>query len=474
MVFSSVIFLFLFLPATIAAYYIIPSRLRKLRNLVLLGASIVFYAYGGPKLLPLLLLSVLINYFAGILAGSDKGNTVRKASLIISVLFNIGMLFYYKYTDFFITNINGLTGLDIALKSIALPLGISFFTFQNLSYVIDVYRGRVSAQKNHFELALYITLFPKLLLGPIVRYQAIEPQLSARKSTPELFADGICRLIIGLGKKLLIANSMGIIADRVFSTDFSLLSCGLSWVGVAAYTLQIYFDFSGYSDMAIGIGKLFGFEFTENFNYPYIARSITDFWRRWHISLSTWFRDYVYIPLGGNRATKIKHIRNIMIVWLLTGFWHGAAWNFIVWGLYFGILLLIEKYFILKKLEKLPAFFQHLYAIFFIMLGWVIFRSDSIAQIWDMLRALLGLSHATDNGQALFYIKEYKAELFVAVLASTPLAKFIGNRLELSTRKKAAGIIKNYGAIIFLSCVFLLSIVYLIKSTYNSFLYFKF
>ena len=329
MVFSSLTFLLLFLPITLFFYFIIPKTKTNLRNIVLLIVSLIFYAWGEPIYILLMMFSIIINYFLGLIL--DKSNK-RKLWLIISIFFNIGLLFFFKYTDFFLSNLNNLFNIEIPLLNLTLPIGISFYTFQILSYVIDVYRKEVQVQKNILKLATYITLFPQLIAGPIVRYITICDELNKRDESIKNFASGLRRFILGLGKKVIIANNVAILADAVFNNSPNGVGSLIIWLGAIAYTIQIYFDFSGYSDMAIGLGKMFGFNFLENFNYPYIAKSITDFWRRWHISLSSFFRDYLYIPLGGNRCSKIKWFRNIFIVWFLTGLWHGASWNYIVWG----------------------------------------------------------------------------------------------------------------------------------------------
>ncbi|MGN1133904.1 MAG: MBOAT family O-acyltransferase, partial [Oscillospiraceae bacterium] len=366
MLFSSITFLFAFLALVLILYFLVP---RKLKNPVLLLFSLVFYAWGEPIYILLMLASIITAYITGIFADKKRKNAGRHTpiiALIIAVIWNIGLLLFFKYTDFFITNTNNIFNLDIKPLGLTLPIGISFYSFQTLSYVIDVYRGEVRAQKNIITLATYVSLFPQLIAGPIVRYQTIEDQLTERHETLDKFAEGVKRFAIGLGKKVLLANTIGSLFDQISNTPQSQMSVLASWMGILAFTFQIYFDFSGYSDMAIGLGKMFGFEFLENFNYPYISKSITEFWRRWHISLSSWFRDYVYIPLGGNRKGKLRQCFNIMIVWSLTGFWHGANWNFLIWGMYFGVILLMEKLFLLKGLNKLPSFFQHIYALLLI------------------------------------------------------------------------------------------------------------
>ncbi len=359
MLFSSLTFLFLFLPLILIIYYTVRI---ELRNYVLLFFSLFFYAWGEPKYILLMLFSISINYIFGLLVDRWRGTKYIKLILGLSVVFNLGLLGIFKYTNFIIENMKSF-GLEFSIAEIRLPIGISFFTFQAMSYVIDVYRKEGKCQKNPLNLALYISFFPQLIAGPIVRYQTVAKQIEERRENFEQFSEGTKRFIRGLGKKAILANGVGYIADQILTSDFSNLSLTGAWLGIIAYTLQIYFDFSGYSDMAIGLGKMFGFEFLENFNYPYISKSITEFWRRWHISLGSWFRDYLYIPLGGNKGSKYKFYRNIFIVWLATGLWHGASWNFIFWGVFYGVLIVLERNFLLKLLEKLPSYISRIYTL---------------------------------------------------------------------------------------------------------------
>jgi alginate O-acetyltransferase complex protein AlgI len=474
MLFSSLIFLFVFLPTVLVCYYLSPV---KLKNIILLIFSLFFYGYGEPKSLPVMLFSIAMNYVLGLLVDRYRSDK-RKAYAVLTLTAagNLAVIGYYKYTDFFIQNLNAVWGLSIPLLHIIMPIGISFFTFHGMSYVFDIYRKQGHVQRNPLNVALYISLFPQLVAGPIVRYETVAGQIDSgrRKVGVDKFSSGIERFILGLSKKVLLANSMGMIADQVFALQTSQLSVLLAWVGALAYTAQIYFDFSGYSDMAIGLGRMFGFEFLENFNYPYISKSITEFWRRWHISLSSWFRDYVYIPLGGNRVSSWKLVRNILVVWLLTGFWHGAAWNFIAWGLYFGLLLLLEKFFIGKGLVKLWRPLQHLYAMFFIVLGWVLFRSQSLSYALEYLEAMMGLSGQPVVGsQALYYIVEYRFQMLAAFLVSMPLYPLLKKQMEegLPRRLSSAGGMVQ-GAL--LLTLFGLSIIYLVNSTFNPFIYFRF
>jgi len=473
MLFSSLIFLFVFLTAVLLVYYISPN---KLKNAVLLGFSLFFYGYGEPKSLFVMLFSILMNYTLGLLVDRYRENKPKAYFILtLTAIGNLSIIGYYKYTDFFIENLNAVFGMSIPLLHILMPIGISFFTFQGMSYVIDVYRQHGKAQKNPLNVALYISLFPQLIAGPIVRYETVAEQIDKRHVDIEKFSGGIERFVLGLSKKVLVANSMGFIADEVFALGMPQMSIALAWIGVLAYTAQIYFDFSGYSDMAIGLGRMFGFEFLENFNYPYISRSITEFWRRWHISLSTWFRDYVYIPLGGNRVSQGKLIRNILAVWLLTGFWHGAAWNFIVWGLYFGLLLLFEKFVIGGYLQKLWRPLQHLYALFFIVLGWLLFRAGSLSYVSEYLTVMFGLKgQPAFNNQALYYLVEYKLEFIIAFAASMPLYPVLLKRMK-EMRSRSAYVLLNYYIRYFaIIALFVLCIMYLINSTFNPFIYFRF
>jgi alginate O-acetyltransferase complex protein AlgI len=469
MLFSSLVFLFVFLPSVLFIYYISPS---KLKNFVLLAFSLFFYGYGEPKSLVIMIFSITLNYILGLLVDRFR-DSKTKAYIILTMtaVGNLAVIGYYKYTDFFIENFNALFGLSTSLLNIIMPIGISFFTFQGMSYVIDVYREQGKAQRNPLNVALYISLFPQLIAGPIVRYQTVADQINERHVNIDKFTKGIERFVLGLSKKVLIANSMGLIADQVFGVQAAQLSVLLSWIGILAYTAQIYFDFSGYSDMAIGLGLMFGFEFLENFNYPYISKSITEFWRRWHISLSTWFRDYVYIPLGGNRVSQRKLIRNILVVWLLTGFWHGAAWNFIAWGLYFGLLLMLEKFIIGRYLQKLWQPLQHLYALLFIVLGWLLFRAETLSYALSYLTAMFGLTgQPLISNQALYYIVEYKFEFLAALIASMPVYPL----LQEKAQRKSRGLFLTYAKCFALITLFGLCIMYLINSTFNPFIYFRF
>ncbi|WP_352420576.1 MBOAT family protein [Proteiniborus sp.] len=473
MLFSSLVFLFVFLPSVITLYYISG---KKLRNLILLVFSLFFYAYGEPKYLLIMIVSIIANYLMGLLVDKYRNEEMKaKILLAIAVIINLSVIGYYKYTNFLIQNINMIFNTSYPFMKIVMPIGISFFTFQGLSYVIDIYRGHGKLQKNPLNVALYISLFPQLIAGPIVRYETVAEQINNRHESLEGFSYGIERFIIGLSKKILIANSVGLIADEVFGTQISDLSVILAWIGILAYTAQIYFDFSGYSDMAIGLGRMFGFEFLENFNYPYISKSITEFWRRWHISLSSWFRDYVYIPLGGNRVSNYKFFRNILVVWFLTGLWHGAAWNFIAWGLYYGLLLIIEKVFIGKYIQKIWRPFQHIYTMFFVMLGWLLFRSETLSYAIQYFYVMIGI-----GGQSLldsttyYYLFEYKTELLVAFFASFPLYPLIKNKIEDISFGWVKNFIAYFARSLVLIGLLLACVMYLINSTFNPFIYFRF
>ena len=473
MIFSSLLFLFRFLPAVLVLYYLAP---RPLRNLVLLLCSLVFYAWGEPVYIILMIVSILVSYTGGILVDRFKTQGKRRAAraaLLGSSVVSLSLLGFFKYADFVNGTVNSLTGAGIDLLKIALPIGISFYTFQTMSYTIDVYRGEAKVQKNLISFGAYVTMFPQLIAGPIVQYKTIDRQLRTRKETAGQFAYGIHRFMIGLGKKVLLANNAGVLWDTISSMEHTQIPVVMSWMGLAAYTFQLYFDFSAYSDMAIGLGHMFGFRFLENFNYPYISKSITEFWRRWHISLSTWFRDYVYIPLGGNRVGVWKHIRNILVVWMLTGIWHGASWNFVLWGIYYGILLLIEKFVLGKYLKKLPGVFQHIYCMFFVMLGWNLFVFDDMSAGISFARALFGTYGAGFCSRETLYLLYNNAVLLVLlILGSTQLPARAGNWIcaKLRGKETLLTIVKN----VFYVAIFLLSVAWLVDASYNPFLYFRF
>ena len=466
MLFSSIPFLYYFLPCVILLYLIAP---KCLKNTVLLLASLVFYAWGEPKYVVLMTVTVLLGYVFGLLIERFKGKWPAKLFLILSLAVDLGFLAYFKYADFFISNFNAVTGLSVSLLNIALPVGISFYTFQILSYTVDVYRGDAKAQRNPINLATYIALFPQLIAGPIVRYSDIALQLDERKHSMERIALGVRRFIIGLGKKILIADMFaGFCSTFMASNDKSVL---FFWLYAIAYSLQIYFDFSGYSDMAIGLGKMFGFDFLENFNYPFISGSITEFWRRWHMSLGTWFRDYVYIPLGGNRVSKGRGIFNIFVVWMLTGFWHGASWNFVLWGLFFGILLLVEKLWLLKYLKKAKVW-NHFYVLPLILFSFVLFASVDLGDLATNLKGMIGLGGVPFiSDETVYYLRSYAVIFILAIVGATPIVK----KAVLAVQNNKIGAkILAVAEPIALAVLLLVMTGYLVDGSFSPFLYFRF
>jgi alginate O-acetyltransferase complex protein AlgI len=462
MVFSSPIFVFLFLPIVYLVNLIIP---RKLSNLFLLALSLVFYAWGEPLYVLLMIFSGFINYWLA--RGMDAYDDNRKIFLILTVIFNIGLLGLFKYADFIILSLNGIAGSHIPLLHLPLPIGISFYTFQTMSYVLDVYRKDTPVQKNYFSLLLYITFFPQLIAGPIVKYHDVATEIVKRKVTLKGTTEGLRRFVYGLSKKVLLANTMAIVVDRLYALPNSDISFAVAWIAAIAYLFQIYFDFSGYSDMAIGMGEMFGFHFLENFNYPYISSSMQDFWRRWHMSLSSWFKLYVYIPLGGNKKGKTRAVVNRIIVFFLTGLWHGAAWTFVFWGLYHGMFLLLEQTFL--KVEKWPRPLRHFYTLMVVLIGFVIFRAANFTQALVFIRSMFAFSAASANGasQLMVLLTPAIVLLFgVCVVASTPIAKHIQTRYP--------SVVANYlsygvAVLLWFFCLFSLS-----ATTYNPFIYFRF
>ena len=466
MVFSSTIFLCIFLPIVLLGYYICP---KKGRNLFLLIASLVFYAWGEPKYVLLMMLSITINYVFGLLIEKNRQNTRRlKLMLVLSVVIDLALLCFFKYTDFVISNINAAFDTGFDLLKLALPIGISFYTFQAMSYTIDVYRGDVKVQRNIIDFGMYISMFPQLIAGPIVRYADVEGQLRERSVTMQDLSEGAMRFIVGLGKKVLLANQIGALWSEIYALG-GHSSALTAWIGAVAFTFQIYFDFSGYSDMAIGLGRMFGFKFPENFRYPYQSVSITDFWRRWHITLSTWFREYLYIPLGGNRRGLARQALNLFIVWTLTGFWHGAGWNFILWGLYYFVILLLEKLFMLKALDKAPKLLRHIYSLLLIVIGWVIFACDDITVLLPYLGSMFGANGAL-GGMDLYWLTTKAVLLVICAIASTELPKKLMSSCTGSLGEKPAFAVKAVPALLLLG----LSMVFLIGDSYNPFLYFRF
>ncbi len=464
MVFSSLVFLFAYLPFTLLAYYLVP---RQGRNIFLFIVNLIFYGWGEPMLVFLMVFNIFFNYIGGWLVDKYRYDAKKKKLfLVLTCVLDIGILCVFKYTGMICETLNMLPFLNIPELQISLPIGISFYTFQTMSYVIDVYRDDAPVSKNFINFGTYVALFPQLIAGPIVRYRDVAYQLTHRKESLEQFTKGVKLFMVGLGKKVLIANQMGTLTTAMFSTAEKNGVIG-SWVGIIAYTFQIYFDFSGYSDMACGLGNMLGFEFLKNFNYPYIAKSITDFWRRWHISLSTWFKEYVYIPLGGNRKGVKRQIINLLIVWGLTGLWHGASYNFLLWGLYYGLLLILEKFVFKKFLDRLPSVLQHIYTLFIVIIGWALFYFTDIAQLAGFLCDLFNFSNGLCGAQAFNLIMSYLPILIAAAVASTPLSAIIYNRFSLS---KHIWVPETAFCIV----VLMLSTASLVNQSYNPFLYFRF
>ena len=466
MVFSSLMFLFVYLPVTLAVYYLAPLRAR---NLVLLLVSLLFYGWGEPVYIAVMVASVAINYAFGLLVEKYRADDKKARRIVLSsVLFNLALLFFFKYFDFAVENLRRVPALSgLRPLGLALPIGISFYTFQTMSYTIDVYRGQARTQRNIVSFGAFVTLFPQLIAGPILQYRDVDKQLTGREHSAETFASGVEIFCVGLAKKVLLANSVGALWSVYKAMDPASLTALGAWMGVLAFSFQIYFDFSGYSDMAVGLGRMFGFEFMRNFNYPYVSRSVTEFWRRWHISLGSWFRNYVYIPLGGNRRGVPRQLVNILVVWAATGFWHGASWNFLLWGLYFAALLMLEKLFLLKWLEKAPRALQHAYALFFIVIGWALFGLEDLNHCASYLAAMFGgnragLWSALDG----YELSNYAALLPALVIGSTPLMASLFGRL--SARAKGAA------ALILSALALILCTAYLVDATYNPFLYFRF
>lgn len=462
MVFTSISFIYYFLPLLLICYFVVP---KKFRNIILLMFSVLFYFYGEPKYILLMLIEVLISYVVGLLIDKYKSKNI----LIIGIFIHVLLFGIFKYFNFVIINVNNLFHSNLNLLNVVLPIGISFYTFQIISYEIDVYNKKVNVQSNILKYFLYVFLFPQLIAGPIVRYQDVNNEIDNRNVTFEMFANGLRRFIIGLSKKVIIANNLGELCNIYLNLgDKSVL---FTWVFAISYMLQIYFDFSGYSDIAIGLGKMLGFNFPENFNYPYMAKSITDFWRRWHMTLSSWFRDYVYIPLGGNKKGVLKQIRNILIVWSLTGLWHGASWNFIVWGLYFGILLILEKFILKKYFSNVPKFIKGIYTLFLVMISFVIFQGDNLSNDFNIIKGLFGLNgELFINNVTLYYLKGYVLFIVLGVIGSTNYVKNLVIKISNGKGKKIINILEP----IYLLILLIIVTMYLIDSSYNPFLYFRF
>lgn len=462
MVFTSISFIYYFLPLLLIFYFVVP---KKFRNIILLMFSVLFYFYGEPKYILLMLIEVLISYVVGLLIDKYKSKNI----LIIGIFIHVLLFGIFKYFNFVIINVNNLFHSNLNLLNVVLPIGISFYTFQIISYEIDVYNKKVNVQNNILKYFLYVFLFPQLIAGPIVRYQDVNNEIDNRNVTFEMFANGLRRFIIGLSKKVIIANNLGELCNIYLNLgDKSVL---FTWIFAISYMLQIYFDFSGYSDIAIGLGKMLGFNFPENFNYPYMAKSITDFWRRWHMTLSSWFRDYVYIPLGGNKKGVLKQIRNILVVWSLTGLWHGASWNFIVWGLYFGILLILEKFILKKYFSNVPKFIKGIYTLFLVMISFVIFQGDSLSSAFNIIKGLFGLNgELFINNVTLYYLKGYFLFIVLGVIGSTNYVKNLVIKISNGKGKKIINILEP----IYLLILLIIVTMYLIDSSYNPFLYFRF
>lgn len=462
MVFTSISFIYYFLPLLLICYFVVP---KKFRNIILLMFSVLFYFYGEPKYILLMLIEVLISYVVGLLIDKYKNKNI----LIIGIFIHVLLFGIFKYFNFVIINVNNLFHSNLNLLNVVLPIGISFYTFQIISYEIDVYNKKVNVQSNILKYFLYVFLFPQLIAGPIVRYQDVNNEIDNRNVTFEMFANGLRRFIIGLSKKVIIANNLGELCNIYLNLgDKSVL---FTWIFAISYMLQIYFDFSGYSDIAIGLGKMLGFNFPENFNYPYMAKSITDFWRRWHMTLSSWFRDYVYIPLGGNKKGVLKQIRNILIVWSLTGLWHGASWNFIVWGLYFGILLILEKFILKKYFSNVPKFIKGIYTLFLVMISFVIFQGDNLSNDFNIIKGLFGLNgELFINNVTLYYLKGYVLFIVLGVISSTNYVKNLVIKISNGKGKKIINILEP----IYLLILLIIVTMYLIDSSYNPFLYFRF
>lgn len=464
MVFSSLVFMFAYLPITLLAYYLVP---RQGRNIFLFIVNLIFYGWGEPKLVLLMVFNIFFNYIGGWLVDKYRADAKKKKLfLILTCVLDIGILAVFKYTGMITETLNMLPFLNIPELQISLPIGISFYTFQTMSYVIDVYRDDAPVSKNFINFGTYVALFPQLIAGPIVRYRDVAEQLVNRRETLEMFTKGIKLFMVGLAKKVIIANTMGTLTTNIFATTDENGVVG-TWVGMIAYTFQIYFDFSGYSDMACGLGNMMGFEFLKNFNYPYIAKSITDFWRRWHISLSTWFKEYVYIPLGGNRKGVKRQILNLLIVWGLTGLWHGAAYNFVLWGLYYGLLLILEKFVLKKFLDRLPSFVQHIYTLFIIIIGWGLFYFTDVGQLGEFMVDLFNFGNGICGDQAFNLIMSNLPMLIIAAVASTPLATMLYTHFEHTRFMWIPETLYCMG-------VLAVSTASLVNQSYNPFLYFRF
>ena len=480
MVFSTSIFIYLFLPITLIIYYLAP---KKGKNLIILLSGLLFYSWGEPIYVIVMLISTMIDYFAGLIMNHFEGRKApRRICLIVSIVMNLGLLGIFKYSGFIAENINAIAGTQIIdinnmnffgieyLPMNMLPIGISFFTFQSMSYTIDLYLGNVKVQKNPISFAAFVTLFPQIVAGPIVRYDDVAKELDDRSITIDLIYDGIIKFIIGLSKKVLIANSIGALWTSIKATDIANVSVVSSWLGILAFTFQIYFDFSGYSDMAVGLGKMMGFNFPKNFDYPYLSKSISEFWRRWHITLGAWFKSYVYIPLGGNRKGMARTIFNLAVTWFLTGVWHGASWNFILWGTLYGVVIILEKLFLGKLLDKIPDIFGHIYTMLLVILGWVLFDTADLPTAGAYIAKMFGFGGgAFIDSTAMYQIATYGITFIICIIGCTNLPK-----LAVEALKKKSAVLVNYGGIAVMTGMFIICAAYLVDQTYNPFLYFNF
>ena len=469
MIFSSPTFLYYFLPITLVLYFLtpMPKGSPRLRNLTLLAASLIFYAWGEPRYVFLMVAQCIAAWIFSLLINKFRGKKVALVFMLISISVSLSGLLFFKYANFFVTNVNNLTGAAIPLVKMLMPIGVSFYTFQFVSYTVDLYKGQIELQRNLLDFSTYVALFPQLIAGPIVRYSDVARELTKREHTISRFAHGAKRFIIGLGKKMLLANLFGeLVSIYKQSTDQSVL---FVWIYLVAYTLQIYFDFSGYSDMAIGLGHIFGFKFPENFSYPYIADSITNFWRRWHMSLSHWFRDYVYIPLGGNRVKPWRHVINILVVWMLTGFWHGADWNFILWGAYFGLVMLIEKFFLTRVLEKTPKALRHVYVMLILFVSWTFFDSVGFGTAFTLIGRMFGFGASGFAGrEALYYLRSYLVPIAIGIVGATPLLKSLAGKP--SAKNRALTVLEP----VFLVLILIATTASMVDGSFNPFIYFRF
>lgn len=467
MVFADLIFLYSFLPMCLILYC--ATKNKQVKNAVLIVFSLIFYGWGEPVWVILLILSSIVDFCCGLFIGKHQGNSQAKLGVAFSLVFNLGVLALFKYSGFFVENINLIFNSSIPVPKFALPIGISFYTFQTISYTLDVYKGQVKVQRSLPNFLMFVSLFPQLVAGPIVRYSVVENEISNRRVSSEDFSVGLSRFILGLGKKVIIANTMGALATELIGGK--IVSSLSAWAGILAFSIQIYFDFSGYSDMAIGLGRMFGFHFDENFNYPYVSKSISEFWRRWHISLGSFFRDYLYIPLGGNRK---HHIRNLIIVWFLTGLWHGASWNFILWGLYFGFFIIIEKIFLGKLLEKIPRFFSHIYSLMIIIFGWVIFYFTDLSRLWECIKAMFLSGKPVSDEITLVAVMEKIFVIIIAIILSSGFPRKLWIKItQKANGSKIQGFLSSVQTIA-LATILIISSVLLVGETYNPFLYFRF